>query len=74
MFPDCFSKIYFTGNYSAVGQNLYMTMSTALSNTFNWNSAVTSWFNEYKSYTFGPISSNTTGPVTGHYTQVGMTK
>ncbi|KAF2905917.1 hypothetical protein ILUMI_00259 [Ignelater luminosus] len=49
-----------------IGQNLYMTMSTALSTGADWNSAVQVWFNEHNNYHYPDNPSSNTG----HYTQV----
>lgn len=59
MFPDRFS----------VGQNLYMTSSTDGRNRkVDWNTAIQSWFDEYKIYKYpGGFSKQT-----GHYTQVSI--
>lgn len=47
-----------------------MSMSSEPSSTYDWNDAVTEWFNEYEFYTYGPLLANHAGPATGHYTQV----
>lgn len=49
-----------------MGQNLYISYSTAFSKDVNWRRAIISWFDEYKLYTF-PDDPNKS---TGHYTQV----
>ncbi|CAH1975327.1 unnamed protein product [Acanthoscelides obtectus] len=54
------------GRWGWVGQNLYISMSTANSKGADWGAAVRSWSNEAKYYKYG-------GPVTsqnGHFTQM----
>ncbi|XP_049821143.1 scoloptoxin SSD552 [Aethina tumida] len=53
--------------WGAIGQNLYTSSSTSDSNKVsNWTSATTSWFDEYKLFTY----SSTYNPNASHYTQM----
>ncbi|XP_030767322.1 CRISP/Allergen/PR-1-like, partial [Sitophilus oryzae] len=51
-----------------VGQNLYLTSSTAAGGPSDWNAAITGWFSEYKSYKYDKCCAGF--EKTGHYTQV----
>ncbi|XP_060524981.1 venom allergen 5-like [Cylas formicarius] len=52
--------------WQAVGQNLYIYMSTAYDTASDWDSAIQDWFNEHQFYTF----NNGFDSATGHYTQL----
>ncbi|XP_022915856.1 salivary antigen-5-like [Onthophagus taurus] len=53
--------------FPAVGQNLYMHMSTAAGAGSNWAKGIESWWKEHENFVYGAATQN---GVTGHYTQV----
>ncbi|XP_065169852.1 venom allergen 5.01-like [Atheta coriaria] len=53
--------------WSWVGQNLYISWSSAPSDGQDWAAACRSWYNEHENFIY-PNQSN--GGVTGHYTQL----
>ncbi|XP_050343526.1 venom allergen 5-like [Nymphalis io] len=55
------------------GENIYMAGSTDLNWKINVDSALQSWFDEHKDYTYGPIKIsdfNGSNKAIGHYTQM----
>ncbi|XP_047741253.1 venom allergen 5 [Hyalella azteca] len=54
--------------YDSVGQNLYLSGSSAKITSANWKAAIDSWIDEVKDVVSTDMTSN--GGVIGHYTQV----
>ncbi|CAH2105746.1 unnamed protein product [Euphydryas editha] len=56
------------------GENIYMAFSTNLNWELDINSAIRSWFDEHKHYTYGPIKASdfngSNKHQIGHYTQM----
>ncbi|CAH0725331.1 unnamed protein product, partial [Brenthis ino] len=55
------------------GENIYMSFSTDLNHKLDISGALSSWFDEYKHYTYGPLKASDftgSGEAIGHYTQM----